>query len=109
MVFQTVSPSTMVFQEIPQMPSMQPPPPLLSCAVTPLNAPLLKVRERLENVSVEVLKANEPEASPPELPTRLTLLKQSPEQADAERDTASRNTAQVAANLRLRDIGLLQP
>jgi hypothetical protein len=74
----------------------------------PLNTPPLNDRERLEKVSVDVLNVNDPEALP-ETPVRFTLLKQSPEQADADSDTASRNITHTVASLKRLIMTLLQP
>src|SRR5271169_5689920 len=108
-MFQIESPPTFVCQVNPH----QPPqhhcafPPLASEPLTPLNTPPLNERERFEKVSVEELNVKSPETVP-ETPMRFTLLKLSLEFANADNDTASRNSAPTLANFKDR-ITLLQP
>src|SRR5580704_13979705 len=95
-------------QENPHNPNKQVafPPPF--DASTPLNTPPLNDSEILEKVSVAELNTKEPETVP-ETPVRFTLLKLSLEFANADNDTASRNTAVILANFKDCIITLLQP
>jgi hypothetical protein len=64
----------------------------------PPNTPPLKETEMLENVSVEGLKVNDPEAVP-ETPWSCTLEKLSFELATAGRHTNVKNAAKRPTNL----------
>src|SRR5580700_3525002 len=96
-------------QENPHNPRKQvafPPP---SDAEAPANTPPLNNSEMLEKVSLEELNVKPPDTLP-ETPVRFTLLKLSLlEFANADNDTASRNTALTLANFKDCIITLLQP